>query len=100
MKTRPRRREYTLREMFVVMAVIGAILAVLVPAIRVAREDARRTQCGENHGINNPLQSPHPGGLLVGLVDGSVPFLTDHTDLALFLRFAIRHDGQLMKNAD
>jgi len=56
--------------------------------------------CSENHGINNPLQSPHPGGLLVGLVDGSVPFMTDDTDLALFLRFAIRHDGQVMKNTD
>ena len=26
--------------------------------------------CSENHGINNPLQSPHPGGLLVAFVDG------------------------------
>ena len=32
--------------------------------------------CSENHGINNPLQSPHPGGLLVGFVDGSVQFIS------------------------
>ena len=50
--------------------------------------------CSENHGINNPLQSPHPGGLLVGFVDGSVQFISETTDLAVLLRLAIRHDGQ------
>ncbi|GEM_PF-1380607 len=50
--------------------------------------------CSENHGINNPLQSPHPGGLQMGMVDGSVRFLSNTTDLAVVLRLAIRHDGQ------
>jgi hypothetical protein len=50
--------------------------------------------CSENHGINNPLQSPHPGGLLVGFVDGSVQFISETTDLAVLLRVAIRDDGQ------
>ena len=50
--------------------------------------------CSENHGINNPLQSPHPGGLLVGFVDGSAQFITGTTDLAILLRLAIRNDGQ------
>jgi prepilin-type N-terminal cleavage/methylation domain-containing protein len=49
--------------------------------------------CSENHGINNPLQSPHPGGLLVAFVDGSVQFITGTTDLAILLRLAIRNDG-------
>ena len=45
-------------------------------------------------GINNPLQSPHPGGLLVAMVDGSVQFITGTTDLGVVLRVAIRLDGQ------
>lgn len=57
--------------------------------------------CHERHnggrGMNNPLQSPHPGGLLVGMVDGSVQFVSGTTDLALLLRIAIRDDGQTVK---
>jgi hypothetical protein len=49
--------------------------------------------CSENHGINNPLQSPHPGGLLVAMVDGSVEFISDKIDLEVLLRLAIRDDG-------
>ena len=51
----------------------------------------------EGSGINNPLQSPHPGGLLVALVDGSVQFISGTTDLAVLLRVAIRNDGQNVK---
>jgi hypothetical protein len=50
--------------------------------------------CSDNHGINNPLQSPHAGGLLVAFVDGSVQFISETTDLAVLLRLAIRNDGQ------
>ena len=50
--------------------------------------------CDEDHGINNPLQSPHPGGLLIGMVDGSVQFISGTTDLSVLLRLAIRDDGQ------
>ncbi|MCU0977784.1 MAG: DUF1559 domain-containing protein [Pirellulaceae bacterium] len=53
--------------------------------------------CSEDHGINNPLQSAHPGGLLVVLVDGSVQFISQTTDLAVLLRLAIRDDGQLVR---
>jgi len=49
--------------------------------------------CSENHGVNNPLQSPHPGGLLVAMVDGSVQFISDKIDLEVLLRLAIRDDG-------
>ena len=54
--------------------------------------------CAQNRrggrGANNPIQSPHPGGVLVGMVDGSVQFVTGTTELAVFLRLAIREDGQ------
>lgn len=50
--------------------------------------------CSENHGSNNPLQSAHPGGLLAGMTDGSVRFISEATDLAVWLRLSIRDDGQ------
>ena len=53
--------------------------------------------CAEDRGtggINNPLQSAHSGGLLVGMTDGSVQFITQTTDLAVLLRLSIRDDGQ------
>lgn len=53
--------------------------------------------CAEDRaagGINNPLQSAHPGGLLVGMVDGSVQFISSTSDLGILLRLAIRDDGQ------
>jgi len=53
--------------------------------------------CSENHGINNPLQSPHPGGVLVGCVDGSVQFVNSSTKLDVLLRMAIRDDGANVK---
>jgi len=57
--------------------------------------------CAENRdagaGHNNPLQSPHPGGVLVSFVDGSVQFVAGTTDLGVLLRIAIRDDGQNVK---
>ncbi len=50
--------------------------------------------CSENHGINNPLQSAHRGGFFVALVDGSVHFIEDGTDLEVLLRLAIRNDNR------
>lgn len=53
--------------------------------------------CREISGLNNPLQSPHPGGILVAFVDGSVQFISGTTDLAVLLRIAISDDGQTVK---
>jgi hypothetical protein len=50
--------------------------------------------CSENHGINNPLQSAHPGGLLVGMVDGSVRFVASTMELHALLQLAARLDVQ------
>ena len=63
--------------------------------------DLKRVMGGDGYpgvrqtaGHNNPLQSPHPGGILCAFVDGSVQFISGTTNFHVLLQIAIRDDGQ------
>ena len=47
----------------------------------------------QNVGNNIPINSAHPGGVIVGMADGSADFLAETTNLAVVAQLATRDDG-------
>lgn len=51
---------------------------------------------GSNVGANNPLNSNHTGGVMIGMTDGSVQFISQNIELESLKRLATRDDGMVV----
>ncbi|MGC4004414.1 MAG: DUF1559 domain-containing protein [Pirellulales bacterium] len=69
-----RKRAFTLVELLVVLAIVGILLALLLPAVQMAREAGRRTQCANNlHQLGTAVQTFHEAQRAVPTYNGIFP---------------------------
>ena len=76
----------TLVELLVVVAILGTLVAVVMPAVQAARESARRAECQNNLrqvGLAINLHADRAGAFPIGCIGCRPPLLSDQPPIVL-----------------
>ena len=74
----------------------GRLFNLTVIAHRINETSSLAYGASGNCGPNQPLRSPHAGGVDVGFADGSTRFLSDGIEFQVLCNLANRKDGKVI----
>ncbi len=101
-----RRRAFTLVELLVVVAIIGILIALLLPALQIAREAARKMQCSNNLkqmglallSYESTFKRLAPSGQGLSRDVPPKAVFNNHSDLALILPYLEQYNVAKLMN--